>query len=341
MTTPPTNVQIAELLGQRGDVTEGPRQRAYYRSSAAAFVWPEEAADVHASGRPLTEMRYVGDRLAARIAGWIEDPPEVPESPPQRSGFLSLTQVMAELDRAPEWRSDLRGDLQMHTKYSDGLSTVDEMAEAAAARDYDYIAITDHSVGQRVPAGMDEKAIAAQWDEIDRFNASGPIRILRSIEMNLYSEGRGAMEADSLTGFELVLGSFHSQLRVPENQTDRYLAALRNPNVDIIGHPRGRMFNRRGGLHADWEKVFELALELDKALEINANPARQDLQVDLLEPAAGMGVRLSIGTDSHSIPELDFVVFSLGAALKAGVKRDQILNFLPAEEVLEWRAGHR
>jgi DNA polymerase (family 10) len=101
------------------------------------------------------------------------------------------------------------------------------------------------------------------------------------------------------------------------------------------------MFNRRGGLHADWEKVFELALELDKALEINANPARQDLQVDLLEPAAGMGVRLSIGTDSHSIPELDFVVFSLGAALKAGVKRDQILNFLPAEEVLEWRAGHR
>jgi putative hydrolase len=341
VTGPPTNGQIAELLAQRGDVTEGPRRRAYYRSSAAAFVWPEEAVDVHAAGRPLTELRYVGDRLAGRIAGWIEDPPELPEPPPQRRNFMTLTEVMTELDRAPEWRSDLKGDLQMHTVYSDGLSTVDEMADAAAARGYDYIAITDHSTGQRVPAGMSEDAIASQWEEIDRFNRSDGIRVLRSIEMNLYAGGRGALESDALTGFELVLGSFHSQLREDEDQTDRYIGALRNANVDIIGHPRGRMYNRRGGLHAEWEKVFEVAVQLDKALEINANPARQDLEVGLLELAASMGVRLSIGTDSHSIPELDFVVFSLGAALRAGVEQSRILNFLTVEEVLAWRADHR
>jgi histidinol phosphatase-like PHP family hydrolase len=341
MPTPPTNVQIAELLAQRGDITEGPRQRAYYRSSAAAFLWPEEAADVLADGRPLTELRYVGDRLAARIAGWIEDPPEVPEAPARRSRFLSLTQVLDAVDRAPDWKSELRGDLQMHTTYSDGLSTVDEMAEAAAQRGYHYIAITDHSSGQRVPVGMDEKAIASQWVEIDRVNASRDIRVLRSIEMNLDSEGRGAMETRALTGFELVVGSFHSQLRADEDQTDRYLAALRNPNVDIVGHPRGRMYNRRGGLNANWERVFEEALRLDKALEINANPARQDLQLDLLELAAPMGMRLSIGTDSHSIPELDFMVFSLGAAIRAGVERSRILNYMSVQELLDWRAGHR
>lgn len=338
--TAPTNQQIAELLAQRGDVTEGPRQRAYYRSSAAAFVWPEEAADVHAAGRPLTDLRYVGDRLATRIAGWIEDPPEAPEPPPHRDGFLTLTQVMAELDRAPDWQPELKGDLQMHTVYSDGLSTVDEMAEAAAGHGYEYIAITDHSIGQRVPKGMSEDEIASQWKEIEDANEAKDIRVLRSIEMNLYAGGRGALETEALEGFEIVVGSFHSQLREIEDQTDRYVGALRNPTVDIIGHPRGRMYNRRSGLQAQWEKVFEVALEQDKALEINSNPARQDLQVDLLEMAARMGVRLSIGTDSHSIPELDFVVFSLGAALKAGVERSQIINFLSVEEVLAWRAGH-
>lgn len=340
VTSPPTNGQIAELLGQRGDATEGPRQRAYYRSSAAAFVWPEEAAEVHADGRPLTELRYVGDRLAARIAGWIEDPPEIPDPPERRRGFLTFTEVMEQLDRAPEWQADLTGDLQMHTTYSDGLSSVDEMADACAARGYSYIAITDHSTGQRVPRGMTEEEIASQWDEIGRYNRDGDIRVLRAIEMNLYEGGRGALETAALSGFELVIGSFHSQLRVTEDETDRYLGALRNPDVDIIGHPRGRMYNRRGGLHADWEKVFEVAVELDKALEINANPARQDLQVEILELAARMGIRLSIGTDSHSIPELDFVVFSLGAALKAGVKRNRILNYMTVEDVLKWRAEH-
>ena len=341
MTTPPTNRVIAELLAQRGDASDGPRQRAYRRSSAAAFVWPEEAADVHTEGRPLTELRYVGDRLAKRIAGWIEDPPDPPEPPEHRRGFLTLTEVAPEVDQAPAWETELGGDLQMHTTYSDGLSSVAEMANAAADRGRSYIAITDHSTGQRVPRGMTEDEIAAQWNEIDSYNGAGRITVLKGIEMNMYAEGRGALESDALSGFELVIGSFHSQLRETDDETERYVGALRNPDVDIIGHPRGRMYNRRGGLNAAWERVFEVALELDKALEINANPARQDLQFELLKLAASMGIRLSIGTDSHSIPELDFVVFSLGAALKAGIARDRILNFMTVDQLRDWRAGHR
>ena len=335
-----TNQLIAELLARRGDETDGPRQRAYRRSSAAAFVWPEEAAEVLAQGRPLTELRSVGDRLAARIEGWITDPPEVPEPPPSRRGFLTLSRVAPALEGAPEWR-DLRGDLQMHTVYSDGAETVATMAEECSKRGYEYIAITDHSGGQRIPVGMTDEEIAAQAQEIDAVNReAGGIRLLKSIEMNLRPDGSGALDASELQRFEIVVGSFHMQLRSTEDETHRYVAALRNPCVDIIGHPRARMFNRRGGLNAEWDKVFDEALAHDKALEINSNPARQDLQLELLQLASEKGIRLAIGTDSHSIPELDWVVFSLGSAIMAGVRREQIVNFLSVDELLEWRRAH-
>jgi putative hydrolase len=335
-----TNVEIAELLARRGDETDGPRQRAYRRSSAAAFVWPEEAADVHSSGRSLTELHFVGDRLAARIAGWIENPPDLPEAPPARRGFISRAEADRVLASAPGWRTGVKGDLQMHTTYSDGTATVAEMAEAASALGREYIAITDHSSGQRIPRGMDDSEMAAQAREIDMFNASRDTpRVLRSIEMNLYPDGSGALEEGQLEGMELVVGSFHSQLRAPENQTARFIAALRNPNVDILGHPRGRRYEMRSGLDADWPAVFDVAVEMDVALEINSNPARQDLHVELLELARDKNVRLSIGTDSHSTRELEWFVFAVASALKAGIDRNRILNFQPVESVLEWRGS--
>ena len=342
----PTNRQIAELLARRAEETEGPRHRAYRRSSAAAFLWPEEAAAVHAAGRSLTELRYVGDRLAKRIAGWIEDPPEVPEPPPERHGFLTISELLPVIQSGPDWRAELRGDLQMHTVYSDGLDTVADMAEACFQLGYEYITITDHSTGQRIPRGMQPDAIARQAGEIDRANrefadTERNFRILRSIEMNLRPDGTGALTAEELRDFELVVGSFHSDLRTTEDQTKRYVVALSNPDVDIIGHPRGRMYSRRAGLHADWDAVFQAALRFDKAMEINANPARQDLQLHLLETAAEAGIRISLATDAHSIPELQFMDFSVGTALKAGIARDRVINFMTVDELLAWRAVRR
>jgi histidinol phosphatase-like PHP family hydrolase len=338
---PLLNRDIAELLARRMEETEGPRQRAYRRSSAAAFMWPEEAADLVAQGRPLTELNYVGDRLAARIEGWINDPPEPVEPPPSRRGFLTLTQVTRALEGAPFGPSDLRGDLQMHTVYSDGDETVESMAAATAARGYEYIAITDHSSGQRIPRGMTPEEVLAQAAEIESINTGGsPMRVLRSIEMNVMGDGSGALDASELQAFEIVIGSFHSQLQTTEDETKRYVTALRNPCIDILGHPRGRMFGRRGGLNADWDVVFEVALEEDKALEINATPARQDLQLEMLHGAREAGIRLSIGTDAHRIPELDWIVFAVGSAIMAGIPKERIINFMPVEELLAWRAGH-
>jgi histidinol phosphatase-like PHP family hydrolase len=190
-----------------------------------------------------------------------------------------------------------------------------------------------------VPKGVDDEDLNRQRKEIEAINDRGAIRVLRSIEMNLTPDGDGAIPVEKLDRFEIVVGSFHSQLREEEPQTRRYVNAVRRSGLDIIGHPRGRMYSRRAGLWADWDEVFDAALEVDAAFEINANPARQDLQIELLQLAKEKGLRLSIGTDSHSIGELDFLVFALGAAIIAGVDRGRVVNYLRADELLEWRAG--
>jgi DNA polymerase (family 10) len=144
------------------------------------------------------------------------------------------------------------------------------------------------------------------------------------------------MEPDALSRLDVVLGCFHSALRKKEDQTERYLAALRNPDLQILGHPRGRIYNFRLGLSADWRRVFDLAAELDKAVEIDAYPDRQDLNSDLVKLAAKAGCRISLGTDSHGPSQLRFMEFGLASALSAGVKRDRILNFMTAKELLDW-----
>jgi histidinol phosphatase-like PHP family hydrolase len=154
--------------------------------------------------------------------------------------------------------------------------------------------------------------------------------------LNLNPAGNGDMDADAVSRLDVVLGCFHSALRKKEDQTERYLAALRNPTLQILGHPRGRIYNFRLGLSCDWRRVFDLAADLDKAVEIDAYPDRQDLSGDLVRLAAKAGCRISIGTDSHGPSQLRFIEFGLASALSAGIERDRILNFMNAEELLRW-----
>ena len=165
--------------------------------------------------------------------------------------------------------------------------------------------------------------------------------VLRSIELNLNPIGEGDMDRQFLNRLDLVLGCFHSSLRKKEDQTERYLAALRNPDIQILGHPQGRIYNFREGLVADWKRVFDTAAELNKAVEIDGYPDRQDLSVDLLEIARASGCRISLGTDSHDPQQMRFMDFALAAAIKAGIRRDRILNFLSAEDLQNWAAALR
>jgi histidinol phosphatase-like PHP family hydrolase len=159
--------------------------------------------------------------------------------------------------------------------------------------------------------------------------------------MNLDPAGEGDMEAEALERLDIVLGSFHSQLRVTDDQTERYVAGLRNPDVSVLGHPRCRMWDRRVGLRADWERVFSVAAELDKAIETDAHANRQDIDAGLLEVARDCGVRISIGTDAHDGNELDHVDIGLAAALRAGIPKERILNFMPADDLVAWSRSVR
>jgi DNA polymerase (family 10) len=229
----------------------------------------------------------------------------------------------------------------MHTRWSDGFATIAEMAGAASQRSYEYIAITDHSRSLKIAGGIDEHALKKQGAEIAKLNilaskSGAKLIVLRSVEMNLNPRGEGDMLPESLLALDLVLGSFHSSLRTVQDQTDRYLAALRNPNIQILGHPRGRIYNYRIGLSADWPRVFAEATKLGKTLEIDCYPDRQDLNVDLLKVAREHGTRISLGTDAHHPWQLEFIELGLAAALKAKIPPQRIVNFLPILDLKRW-----
>jgi histidinol phosphatase-like PHP family hydrolase len=341
-----TNSDISELLASAAESAKPPLQKALRRASRKALLWLEEAAELTSEDRSLEELPGVGPALSRIIRRWIEDPPDVPKPPELRSEFRTVLQARAILEAQPFWLRSVKGDLQMHTLWSDGTASIDEMAKAGAERGYEYIAITDHAKGLKIAGGIDESQLARQAEEIAQVNdamacTSKPFRVLRSLELNLNPSGEGDMDADALSRLDLVLGCFHSALRKKDDQTDRYLAALRNPTIQILGHPRGRIYNFRLGLTADWRRVFDLAAELDKAVEIDSYPDRQDLSGDLVKLAAKAGCRISIGTDSHGPSQLRFIEFGLASALSAGAKRDRILNFMTAEEIVHWAATVR
>jgi histidinol phosphatase-like PHP family hydrolase len=314
------------------------------RASRLALAWPTEAVELLHAGRPLTELPGVGPWIAGRIAALAETPPEAPIPPPIRDDFMTFADALATLATDESWSRALKGDLQMHTVYSDGKESIEDMARAGMDLDYEYVAVTDHSKGLRIAGGIDEDALAGQIREIDALNDSlasegRRFRVLHSLEMNLGLDGSGDMDPDVLGRLDLVLGSFHSSLRRSEDQTERYLAALDNPDIDVLGHPRGRKYNFRVGLRADWQLVFERAAEAGKAVEIDCYPDRQDLDVRLLRLARDAGVMVSIGTDAHNTAEMRFMPLGLASALKAGLPKERILNFMPYEKLSAWRAS--
>jgi histidinol phosphatase-like PHP family hydrolase len=345
---PLMNGQLAELLARRAE-EEAPgtnRQKALMRASRAALFWPEEAFALVEADRPLTELRGVGPWLAGVIGTWLiaGELPEIPDPPEARRGFLTLAAVRATLADRPEWPATIRSDLQMHTTYSDGRASLREMAMACAeGHRYQHVLITDHSKDLPIAHGMDESRLAVEVQDIEQVNqeleaAGTPLRVLRGLEMNLSPEGEGDMDPAALRTLDVVLGAFHSKLRLPEDQTERYVAALRNPDFHVLAHPRGRRWGVREGLRADWPRVFEEAAKQGKALEIDAHPDRQDLDIELLEMGGEAGAWISIGSDAHHPRELDYMEFGLAAAIRASIPRERILNFLSADDLLAWAA---
>ena len=343
----PTNADIAELLALEADKVDGQLRMAFKRAARLSFIWPVEVADLLDSGQALTILPGVGPYIQKRIRLWVDAQTPAAEPPSIRRGFLTFPEARRLLARHAAWRTAYQGDLQMHSTWSDGSGTIQEMADAAMQLGYSYIGITDHAKGLKIAGGINEGHLERQRIEIDAINADlrGRFRVLHGIELNLNPEGEGDMNPSVLAKLDFAVGSFHSALRRVGDQTARYIAALENPDVQILGHPRGRIYNHREGLQADWARVFARAAELDKAVEIDAYPDRQDLNVALLKIAKREGVRVAIDTDAHAPEQLVFVELGLAAAIKAGIPKNRVVNFMKGPDLLKWitsiRGGKR
>lgn len=241
----------------------------------------------------------------------------------------------------PVTRADLRGDLHCHTTWSDGTESVAAMAEAARARGYAYLAISDHSQSLAMAGGLDPDRVRRQWEEIREVDARhDDIRVLRATEVDILGDGRIDFGDDLLAGFDWVTASMHSALgQDAERITARVLAAVESPFVDVIGHPTGRMLGRRAHAPVDIDRLAAAAARTGTFLEVNAQPRRLDLDAAMARRALAAGARITIGSDAHSGAALDLIRFGVLVARRAGALPAQVGNAAPWPDLTAARAA--
>ncbi len=233
-------------------------------------------------------------------------------------------------------QSDIKGDLHVHSDWSDGAATLEEMVKAAIKRGYEYIAITDHSQSLAVAHGLSVERVREQHRLIDSLNEKyAPFRILASTEVEIRGNGTLDYDDEILREFDIVTASLHSgRGQSRQKVTERVIRAIRNPNVHILNHPSGRLIGKREPYEVDLEEVIKEAAATGTAIEINGSPERLDLNDIWARYAAEMGVLLAISTDAHTPDTLSFVKYSLTVARRAWLEPRNVLNAMPLPELL-------
>jgi DNA polymerase (family 10) len=254
-----------------------------------------------------------------------------------------LREDRGELEAAKEGRlphlitlGEIKGDLHAHTVYSDGASTIEEMAAAAMARGYEYLVITDHSQGLGVAGGLSPDDFKRQWEEISQFNErSTSFRVLSGVELEIRTNGELDFPDEFLGRFDVVVASVHLGLRQGRKEiTQRTIAAMRNPHVDVIGHPTGRLLGRRASMDMDVEAVLKEAARSGTMLEVNAQPNRLDLGGDLARRAIAAGAMLALGSDGHHADGLGVMRFGVATARRGWAEPANVANCLSCDELL-------
>jgi len=247
----------------------------------------------------------------------------------------------AQEDRLPALieLGDLKGDLQFHTTWSDGHQSLLEMARAARAHGLRYALVTDHSQGLGVARGLTAADLRRQRAEIDEVNREmgDTFRLLAGTEVEVRTDGTLDFPDEVLAELDLVVAAVHSGLRQDREQvTARMLAAIRNPHVDVIAHPTGRLIGEREGADLDMEAVFHAAAETGTAIEINAHPTRLDLRDGHVRRAIELGVKLAISSDAHDVKRFDVLPFGVATARRGWATAADVVNTRSGEEVLAW-----
>ncbi|MDI6690124.1 MAG: DNA polymerase/3'-5' exonuclease PolX [Actinomycetota bacterium] len=233
---------------------------------------------------------------------------------------------------------DVRGDLHVHSSWTDGLSKIKRIAEAAIELGYEYVAICDHAEQLKVAGGLTKKELRAQAEEIMRLNEElDGITIMCGIELNIDNDGRVDYEDEFLKELNIVVASIHGGFRQPEDQlTKRTLSAIYNEYIDIIGHPTGRILGKREPYAIDLKTIFKAAAETNTILELNSFPDRLDLNdIQLREAKEGYGIKFAINTDAHSAAQLAYIKYGVATAQRGWLEPEDVINTYPLDKLKE------
>jgi DNA polymerase (family 10) len=285
-----------------------------------------------------------GQRVGERIGGETEAEMyaalDLPLIPPELREDAGEIQAARE-DDLPDLLEDgeLRGDLHTHTDWSDGDDSIETMVEAAVDFGYDYHGITDHAAGPGVfgNTGLNEDDIREQIDAVDQYRKNTEIKLFHGIEANVDADGGVTTDDDVLAELDFVIASPHSALNQDRSEaTDRLVSAIEHPEVDILGHPTGRLINDRPGVDLDVQRIADAAAENGVALEINANPHRLDLRAEAARVAIEAGATITINTDGHGTTEFEKIVYGVHTARRGWVETDDVLNARDAAGVRDF-----
>jgi histidinol phosphatase-like PHP family hydrolase len=354
------NGRIAALLRDFAAIQKSKQKMwGYKRAAAAVLALDEPIESLLLADGTLRKIPNVGpsstriilEVLQTGTSATIEEAiagsgqkAEIERRRDLRGHYLSRAQVTSALRNRRlngPTRKAYRGDLQMHSTYSDGSQTLADIVEGGLARGYSFCAVTDHSYGLPIARGVSMTRLADQHREIDELNDRyrDRFRLIKGIEANIRADGSVDMTPAELRRLELVVAAPHSGLRTSADQTGRMLAAVRTPGVNILGHPRGRMYGSRPGVSADWRRVFEAAAESGVAVEIDGDPSRQDIDHDLARIAVEAGCLFALDSDAHSVQELRYVETAIAHARLAEIPTDRVINTWTLDRLLAWTAG--
>ncbi len=261
---------------------------------------------------------------------WIE--PELREDRGEIEG--------AQKGRLPKLlqESEIKGDLHVHSKWSDGVFSIEEMAKAAQKRGYQYVAICDHSKSLKIAHGLDESRLIKQIEEIDSINEKFEgFQILKGTEVDILSDGRLDFSEEILEKLDFVVAAIHSGFKQDRGKmTKRIIQALENPHIHILAHPSGRLLGARDPYEVEMDELMEAAKKYGKALEINAYFERLDLDDIHCRKAKEMGIRVGIGTDAHHLDQMWMMSLGVAVARRGWLEAKDVLNTLSLKEILKW-----
>jgi putative hydrolase len=329
--------EIAYLLAQRRDA--GYRSRAYQHAArTVASISVDELRALDARGE-LTKLPGIGDKTAAVIRETLTG--TVPD-------YLVKLREEAAADPSTEagraLQQALRGDLHLHSDWSDGGDTILAMAEKARALGHDYIALTDHSPRLQIAHGLMPERLVEQLDVVAELNRQlAPFRILTGIEVDILEDGALDGDRDLLSRVDVVVASVHSKLRMDRQpMTERMLLAMANPLTDILGHCTGRIVVGRGRPESEFDSdlVFAACARFDKAVEINCRPERLDPPIRMLQRVVELGCKVSIDTDAHATFQLEWHPYGCARAAECGVPAERVVNSWSVDDLLAWCRSH-